>query len=159
MQTLSQRAVFERLLRARPCAASPHFALHHLPASSGFGTDKVLGAGMLSTDPESASDQSVDNYSSAQWFACVVPKRHARRAVTRSLLKRAFRESARQALPQLQSGIWLLRLRAPLAAPGAASAASVVLRQSVRSELSRLWLMQGAGALSAAREPPSKAAR
>jgi ribonuclease P protein component len=159
MQTLSQRAAFERLLRVRPCAASPHFALHHLPASLGFGLDKAPEAEKLSTCGGSASDQTVDKFPSPQWFACVVPKRHARRAVTRSLLKRVFRESARQALPQLQDGIWLLRLRAPLAQPGRVSAASGVLRQAVRSELSRLWSLQGAGTSPVARELHPRAAR
>jgi G3E family GTPase len=36
----------------------------------------------------------VDNFSQTAWFACVVPKRHARRSVTRNLIKRQIRATS-----------------------------------------------------------------
>lgn len=65
----------------------------------------------------------------------VVPKRHARRSVTRALVRRQLREGLRRYAAQLPAGDWVLRLRAPFdrqAFPSAASdALAVVLRQEI----------------------------
>jgi ribonuclease P protein component len=88
----------------------------------------------------------------------VVPKRHAKRAVTRSLLKRQVRGAFERCAHLLPAGIWLVRLRAPFvsgvkggvhsAVKGGAkgkeagvlfvSAASAALVQAARSELDSL---------------------
>ena len=68
------------------------------------------------------------------WFGAVVPKRHARRSVTRSLLKRQIRAAvARQGL--LDDGLWVVRLRAPFAREQFVSAASSALGSAARLEL------------------------
>lgn len=71
----------------------------------------------------------------------VVPKRHARRAVTRSLLKRQMREAARRHQSGLEAGIWVLRLKASFDIPGQPrrSAADAGLRCASRAELDRLF--------------------
>ena len=51
------------------------------------------------------------------WLGCVVPKRHARRAVTRSLLKRQIRGAFDRHAAALAGGLWLVRLRAPFRRP------------------------------------------
>ncbi len=67
----------------------------------------------------------------------VVPKRHARRAVTRSLLKRqVYAALARR--PGLSGGLWVVRLRAPFDRAQFKSAASDALRAAARAELDRL---------------------
>jgi ribonuclease P protein component len=43
----------------------------------------------------------------------VVPKRHAKRAVTRNCLKRQVRGAFQRHAQNLPDGLWLVRLRAP----------------------------------------------
>ena len=70
------------------------------------------------------------------WLGCVVPKRHARRAVTRTLLKRQIRSVA--AVLALPPGLWVVRLRAAFDRVAFPSAASEALRQTARGELDAL---------------------
>lgn len=71
------------------------------------------------------------------WLGAVIPKRHARRSVTRNLLKRQIREAAK-AEARLQAGLWVVRLRSPFDRERFASAASEALRDEAGRELSRL---------------------
>jgi ribonuclease P protein component len=68
----------------------------------------------------------------------VVPKRHARRSVTRSLLKRQVRGAFERHAPGLPLGLWLVRLRQPFVVSSYPSAASGALRQAARAELDSL---------------------
>ena len=75
------------------------------------------------------------------WFGTVVPKRHAKRAVTRTLLKRQIR-CAMGTLPTREAalpfGLWAVRLKAPFDRKVYTSAASDALRQAAREELAEL---------------------
>ena len=73
------------------------------------------------------------------WLGAVVPKRHARRAVTRSLLKRQIYAAAERHRGQLGEGVWIVRLRAPFDRAQFASAASAALKMSARDELESLF--------------------
>ena len=79
----------------------------------------------------------VDEFPSGSWLGAVVPKRHARRSVTRNLLKRQIREAA-GAQASLQPGLWVVRLRSPVDKNRFPSAASDALRDEAGRELSRL---------------------
>ncbi len=68
----------------------------------------------------------------------VVPKRHARRAVTRSLLKRQIREAALRHARSIGPGLWIVRLRAPFDRTQFPSAASTALKRAARAELEQL---------------------
>jgi len=85
----------------------------------------------------------------------VVPKRHARRAVTRNLIKRQIYAAAGRAELALPEGMWLVRLRHPYASSTYPSAASDALRAAVRLELDRLLVkaagQTGSGSASSAR--------
>jgi ribonuclease P protein component len=80
----------------------------------------------------------VDDSSGGLWIGCVVPKRHARRAVTRSLLKRQIRGAFCRHAATLPVGMWLVRLRAPFASSEFVSARSAALAAAARDELDRL---------------------
>ena len=67
-----------------------------------------------------------------------MPKRHARRAVTRSLLKRQIRASFVRHADRLPKGIWLVRLRAGFATTEFVSARSAALAEAARLELDGL---------------------
>ena len=80
----------------------------------------------------------MDDLSGRVWIGCVVPKRHARRAVTRTLLKRQIRASFARHASALPAGLWLVRLRAGFAAADFVSARSVALARAARCELDSL---------------------
>lgn len=70
-----------------------------------------------------------------QWLGLVVPKRHARRSVTRTLLKRQMRAAMAEGAGALPPGLWVLRLKSGFDARSFPSAASEALRRSARAEL------------------------
>jgi len=72
------------------------------------------------------------------WLGCVLPKRHARRAVTRSLLRREIRAAVTTRRATLPDGLWVVRLRAGFDRSRFPSASSDVLRQTARAELASL---------------------
>ena len=65
----------------------------------------------------------------------MVPKRWAKRAVTRNAIKRQIYSVARDFESQLPSGAWVVRLRSGFDKSKYQSASSVVLKDAVRSEL------------------------
>lgn len=71
----------------------------------------------------------------AWWLGTVVPKRHAKRSVTRSLLKRQMRAAIDRHVHRLPPGLWVLRLRSPFDRQQFPSAASDALRRAVHDEL------------------------
>lgn len=150
---LVQAADFQRLLATPMRSRSAHFAAHHVGAAPAArcGASGETGGSKLSTDLEPACHQPVDDLLarslepaappraiSGHWLGCVVPKRHARRAVTRSLLKRQMRVALQRHAAQLPPGMWLLRLRAGFSRELFRSASSQVLRDAARRELDEL---------------------
>lgn len=78
-----------------------------------------------------------------RWLGAVVPKRHARRAVTRSLIKRQIYAAARRHGAELAPGLWVVRLRAPIDRALYPSAASTALKLGTRTELDNLFSRAG----------------
>lgn len=87
----------------------------------------------------------------SSWQPCrlglVLPKKQARRSVTRSLLRHQAREALRRhgeaarVACHLETELdgWVLRLRAPFDRQQFPSAASEALNAAVRAELEELW--------------------
>jgi ribonuclease P protein component len=102
--------------------------------SSGAGVDDLhdqcLDAMVETPTPAGGLDR---------WLGLVVPKRHARRAVTRTLVKRQIRNVAAACAPQLEPGLWVVRQRHPFDAKQFPSAASDALKQAARAELRALF--------------------
>ena len=71
------------------------------------------------------------------WLGLVVPKRHAKRAVTRTLLKRRIRAAVR-GVEGLAPGMWVVRLRQPFSRTEFVSAASERLGAVIFDELASL---------------------
>ena len=93
----------------------------------------------LSTDVTGRGASAVDDLP-AKRFGVVVPKRHARRAVTRTLLKRQIYAASDRHAAALADGTWVVRLRAPFDKAVFRSAASQALRLVARNELEALFL-------------------
>jgi len=143
---LVQSADFERVLSAPSRSRSAHFALHHLaqrplparkPASKGLIQRLTTD---LSTGVVEAPSVPVDDFLSGHWLGCVVPKRHAKRAVTRNLLKRQIRHVFAAHAAELPAGQWLVRLRSPFPVSQFVSARSEALTQAARGELEQLLI-------------------
>ena len=78
-----------------------------------------------------------DSRPNACWLGTVVPKRHARRAVTRNLLKRQIHRAA-GLQAGMAPGLWVVRLRSPFERKTFSSASSEALRALAREELDAL---------------------
>ena len=154
-----QKAEYQRLLGLRPLVRSTHFALHHERAGSltALESAEAVAAGKLSTDSAQELSKSVDNMTPVEAsiirLGCVLPKRLAKRAVTRNLLRRQIREVFLHRHPEPAAGFWVVRLtqawtqgaarsKGPLDSKPAKgqwiSAASPRLKQAVRGELETL---------------------
>ena len=165
---LLQAADFKRLLAVPSAFRSAHFAVHHLvetPVQVAY-VPKNSSPSELSTAHQESCPQPVEDSRESphqespdegipRWVGCVVPKRHARRAVTRNLIKRQIYAAAGRAESALPEGMWLVRLRHPYAITAYPSAASDALRAAVRLELDRLLGkaagQTGSGSASSAR--------
>lgn len=148
-------ADFERVLARPACARSALFAVHHLaagPCPSAWALSTDLSK--LSTEAAQAAHRLVDDAADpapaaapattptpvpqGAWVGVVVPKRFARRAVTRTLVKRQMRVAVSDRQLALPPGLWVLRLRSPIDRKAFPSAASDALRAVVRAELAAL---------------------
>ena len=141
---------FQRVLGTAPWARSPHFALHHLPRAPSVPAARLRAGRNLSTGAEQTCPQTVDDAVAAApeaarpercWLGMVVPKRHAKRSVTRSLLKRQIRQavgSVHHGEQALRPGLWVVRLRSPIDRQRFPSAASDALRALIHAELAQL---------------------
>lgn len=135
-----RRADYDRILATRSAARTGHFALHRAACEA--------RASELSTGADRNWAEAVDNYVPCVGF--VVPRRHARRAVTRNLIRRQMRQAVlrhRAALAASPGAEWVMRLRAPFDPRAFHSAASQHLKRSVRNELDALLASVAAGAV------------
>jgi ribonuclease P protein component len=89
----------------------------------------------LSTSVLDKSQEAVDDFGGQHWLGAVLPKRLARRAVTRNLLRRQIRAALQRHQASLPGGLWLVRLRQGFARTEFVSAASDALRRAARAEL------------------------
>lgn len=150
---------FQRALGTRPVARSAHFFLYALPRLAAMDQAAPRRAplapdsgpsepdlGELSTGDASVVLQLVDESVPVR-FGLVLPKKQARRSVTRSLIRHQAREALRRHAPGLRAeprfgaelDAWVLRLRAPFDRQLFPSAASAALSATVRAELEELW--------------------
>jgi ribonuclease P protein component len=144
---VTRSADFERVLARPSCARSPHFAVHHLAAQPSPSAWVLSPSRIkLSTGDSQSAHSAVDETPlpppalppEGCWLGVVVPKRHAKRSVTRSLIKRQMRVAFDERQLALTPGLWVLRLRSPFDRKAFPSAASDALRAAARAELAQL---------------------
>ena len=132
MRRLRTRAQFQALLADRPVSRTAHFALHRLPLPpSGEGDAPALQA--LFQPAEQA------------WLGAMVPKRWARRAVTRNAIRRQIYAVGESLQPPLAAHAHLVRLRTAFAPQQFPSATSSALKSAVRAELLQLFAQERRG--------------
>ena len=119
VQRLRSKAQFQAVMVGAPVAKTAHFALHR-------------GALDKPTDGRPLFPVS------AAWVGVVLPKRWARRAVTRNAIRRQIHELSRLHADALPQAAWVIRLRSEFSRKQFVSATSEPLKRAVRAELEQL---------------------
>ena len=117
MQRLKTRPQFQAVLAGKLIAQTGHFALHR-----------------LEIDPASPAPFPVNG----TWIGAMVPKRWAKRAVTRNAIKRQIYIVSANLTNQFPQAAFLVRLRRGFSREAFVSAVSTDLKDAVRSELQAL---------------------
>ena len=114
------------MLAGKTLARSPHFALHTLAPSVALQTESG-NAGLALFFPN------------AMYLGAMVPKRWAKRAVTRNAIKRQIYIVSAEFESTLQPTAHLVRLRSTFDRAQFISATSDALKAAVRAELVQLF--------------------
>jgi ribonuclease P protein component len=137
VQRLKTRPQFQAVLSGKTLARTAHFALHR--------TDLVLDV------PAGEGPQSPLFSHACVWLGAMVPKRWAKRAVTRNAIKRQIYNISMQFEPHLGVAAHVVRLRAGFDRKQFVSATSDALKAAVRAELLSLFERACPAALDAVR--------
>ena len=135
MQRLKTRAQFQAVLAGKTVSRTAHFALHrlHLPVPS-----QPSPAATPATGPESTRPQALFAVD-AVWIGAMVPKRWAKRAVTRNAIKRQIYTLSQAFEPRWPVAGHVVRLRSGFDRKQFVSATSDALKLAVRQELQQLF--------------------
>ncbi len=163
MHRLKTRPQFQAAMAGGTISRTAHFALHRLRLDAGSATlsDSHPGPGAL---PQRQTPQALFAVADATgpWLGAMVPKRWARRAVTRNTIKRQIYAVAPDFAPQLGHAAHVVRLRAGFDRKQFPSATSDALRRAVREELLQLFGQavrpQRGGKPAPSARPPAPAA-
>ena len=137
MYRLKTRPQFQAVLAAGTVSRTAHFALHRL----GFAAAETPSTGPDSS-PQARQAQAlfaVGAEPSGVWLGAMVPKRWARRAVTRNAIKRQIYAVAAGFEPRMPQAAHVVRLRAAFDRKHFVSATSDALKAAVRAELQQLF--------------------
>ena len=142
MQRLKTRAQFQATMAGGTVARTAHFAFHRLAFPAESAAHLPLVAAQKSPSP--VADAAVHTAKPLfqrpdVWLGAMVPKRWARRAVTRNAIKRQIYNLATELEPQLLVAAHVVRLRATFDRKQFVSASSDALKQAVRAELLQLF--------------------
>ena len=124
MQRLRTRAQFQAVMAGTTVARTAHFALHRI----------ALPAPPVGEQAQLRPLFAVD----ACWVGVMLPKRWARRAVTRNAIRRQIYAVCGEHAAALPMAAHVVRLRSGFDRKQFISATSVQLKQAVRSELEQL---------------------
>jgi ribonuclease P protein component len=136
LQRLQTRAQFQAVLAGTTIARSEHFALHR----STLVTLAPSGPSVLCASDGVVARQAPLFPVADLWLGAMVPKRWAKRAVTRNAIKRQIYTVSADFSPPQREAAFVVRLRRDFSRKVFLSASSDLLKQAVRTEL--LQLMQ-----------------
>jgi ribonuclease P protein component len=127
VERLKQWSEFQVVMAAGSVAnKTPHFVLHQWQPSAKAST----GSGF-----EETPALFVDGHSK---IGALTPKRWAKRAVTRNMIRRQIHAVSREVEKNLKPTAYVVRLRASFNASTCVSASSEALKKLVRQELQQL---------------------
>ena len=142
MQRLKTRPQFQAVLAGSVVARTEHFVLHR----NSLAPPGPLEAPALQATPETAQDKKPGQAFTARplfpvpdvWIGAMVPKRWAKRAVTRNAIKRQIYTVSADLLHNYPQAAFLVRLRREFSRKEFLSATSVQLKEAVRAEVTAL---------------------
>ncbi len=140
MQRLKTRSQFQAVLAGSVVARTTHFVLHRSRLDIVDST--VPGSGAKARELFSVH---------AAWLGAMVPKRWAKRAVTRNTIKRQIYSVSTEMQSLFPAAAHVVRLRAPFDRAVFVSATSDVLKAAVRQELQQLFAVLRVAAQGATR--------
>lgn len=144
MQRLKTRPQFQATLSGGTISRTPHFALHRLVLNAADVAKDAAPTGpgdLLSQQAPQALFVVPGCRTPQVWMGPLVPKRWAKRSVTRHTIKRQIYAVASDfdaQLAALPAAAYVVRLRAGFDRKQFVSATSDVLKQAVRAELQQL---------------------
>ena len=143
MQRLKTRPQYQAVLSGGVVSRTEHFALHsnglHAQAPRAWQAASGVKTGEDSNLPALFPVQSV-------WIGAMVPKRWARRAVTRNTIKRQIYTVSAVFLHNYPQAAFVIRLRKEFSRKEFLSATSSHLKDAVRAEVTALMQAVSASA-------------
>ena len=133
MHRLKTRPQFQATLAGGTVSRTTHFALHRLPLVARADIAKAETAGPAPDEAQALF--ALDGV----WIGAMVPKRWARRAVTRNTIKRQIYAVSARFADRLPQAAHVVRLRATFDRKQFISATSEPLKLAVRQELEQLF--------------------
>jgi ribonuclease P protein component len=127
LQRITTKAQFAAVMSGQTVSKTPHFALHRVEIAPCSSTNAVLNP----IKPLFAEQDT--------WLGVIVPKRWAKRAVTRNTIKRQIYAVSTDPTCHLPAAAHVVRLRAGFGRAEFISATSNKLKTAVRSELQQLF--------------------
>jgi ribonuclease P protein component len=143
VQRLKTRPQFQAALAGGTVSRTAHFALHRLTLTPPHDLPLAQAAHFV---PAPSPEQALFDLSDV-WLGAMVPKRWARRAVTRNAIKRQIYNVSESFCDRLPVAAHVVRLRTTFDRQQFTSATSDPLKLAVRQELVQLFeraLPQGA---------------
>jgi ribonuclease P protein component len=135
VQRLKSRAQFEAVMAGTTVSRTPHFALHRVPLDA----PPASVTGPRPAGPATGGRLPILFAVRDAWIGALVPKRWAKRAVTRNAIKRQIYTVSQAVLPPLPVAAHVVRLRAGFDRAHFISASSPALKRAVRGELQQLF--------------------
>ena len=126
MHRLKSRPQFQAVLAGNTLARTTHFALHNCALEQAALV--LTNAASVALFPECGV-----------WLGAMVPKRWAKRAVTRNAIKRQIYHVSAEFEPVFSASAHVVRLRAAFDRKQFISASSEALKSAVRAELNQLF--------------------
>ena len=142
MHRLKTRPQFQAAMAGGTVSRTAHFALRRLAldAAGAARTPPFPGPGPRACEAQGPQALfAVAGSQDGAWLGAMVPKRWARRAVTRNAIKRQIYAVAQAFEPGMPHAAHVVRLRAGFDRKHFMSATSEALKQAVRAELEQLF--------------------
>lgn len=132
MQRLKTRSQFQAVLAGKRIASTAHFVLHQCGLTA-------VGLHCAKADARpSETETTLSELPHAVLMGAMVPKRWAKRAVTRNMIKRQIYSVSSEIAAALPSAAHVVRLRTGFDRTQFTSASSDALKSLVRQELFQL---------------------
>jgi ribonuclease P protein component len=131
LQRIVTKAQFAAVMNGQTVSRTPHFALHRVALQPKTTAERAADGGQTLNKPIFAVQDT--------WLGVIVPKRWAKRAVTRNTIKRQIYAVSTDSSCHLPPAAHVVRLRAGFDRAKFISATSDKLKSAVRAELQSLF--------------------